>query len=398
MLKRNLVPVFKRLLIQTSQSAKKSTFPSYGLEKKWAHYNQAAITDQAGKPVRLLTPEKLMFAGKSKDGRHLMKSVRFLQSELPRRIARRVMDFQGLPYVVAINPNIQHVYELYLRAFHKLSSFPEIKTLEEEKEYSDLIQRLLDDHKDVISCLAKAFHEVKHLISYKVLGALTERTIRSRLGIRLLAEHHVALRHQKNDYIGIICTRTSPKAIIEKCVYNSRRMCEHELGHSPSVFLSGHTKSCFPHFPSPLEYILQELLKNSMKANVLQHKKLNTEKPLPSLEVTICNNSDHFIIKISDRGGGIPEDRMEEIFRYSESSTPAEDEERFEQGGMLDGLVNAANVTAVGGRISGHGFGLPSSRAYTEFLGGNLTLMPMVGLGTDVFLKIAHITSDSIKI
>ena len=28
-----------------------------------------------------------------------------------------------------------------------------------------MIQRLLDDHKDVISCLAKAFHEVKHLIS-----------------------------------------------------------------------------------------------------------------------------------------------------------------------------------------------------------------------------------------
>ena len=39
----------------------------------------------------------------------LQKSVKFLQAELPRRIARRVMDFQSLPYVVAINPNIQHV-------------------------------------------------------------------------------------------------------------------------------------------------------------------------------------------------------------------------------------------------------------------------------------------------
>ena len=49
MLKRNFVPAVKRLLIQTSQSAKKSTFPSYGLEKKWAHHNQAAITEQAEK-------------------------------------------------------------------------------------------------------------------------------------------------------------------------------------------------------------------------------------------------------------------------------------------------------------------------------------------------------------
>lgn len=377
-----------------------STFPSYGLEKKWAHYNQLAITAEAEKPIRLLTPTKLMFAGRSKDGKQLLKSVKFLQAELPRRLARRVIDFQSLPYVVAINPNIQHVYELYLRAFHKLSTFPEIETLEEEKRYSDLIQQLLDDHQNVISCLAKAFHEVKHLIPYEVLGALTERTIKSRLGIRMLAEHHVGLRTQNNDYIGIICTRTSPKTIIEKCVYNSRRMCDHVLGRSPSVYLSGHTKACFPHFPSTLEYILQELLKNAMKATVLFHKKsLKPMSNLPSLDVAICNNDEHFVIKISDRGGGIPENQMKDIFRYSVSSTPAEDEELLQEGSsMLGGFVDAANVTAVGGRISGHGFGLPSSRAYTEFLGGALTLVPMMGLGTDVFLKIAHITSDTIKI
>ena len=117
-----------------------------------------------------------------------------------------------------------------------------------------------------------------------------------------------------------------------------------------------------------------------------------------------CKNEPIFIFdffshRISDRGGGIPENQMEEIFRYSVSSTPAEDEELLQEGSsMLGGFVDAANVTAVGGRISGHGFGLPSSRAYTEFLGGGLTLVPMVGLGTDVFLKIAHITSDTIKI
>ena len=35
-----------------------------------------------------------------------------------------------------------------------------------------------------------------HLFQYEVLGALTERTIKSRLGIRMLAEHHVGLRTQ----------------------------------------------------------------------------------------------------------------------------------------------------------------------------------------------------------
>ena len=68
-----------------------------------------------------LTPTQLMGAGRHADGAHLLKSSQFLQVELPRRIARRVKDFQSLPYVVALNPTLQEVYELYLRAFDRLS-------------------------------------------------------------------------------------------------------------------------------------------------------------------------------------------------------------------------------------------------------------------------------------
>ena len=40
------------------------------------------------------------------------------------------------------------------------------------------------------------------------------------------------------------------------------------------------------------------------------------------------------------------------------------------------------------GSISG--FGLPTSRAYAEYLGGSLTLTSMQGLGTDVYLRLKH--------
>ena len=36
------------------------------------------------------------------------------------------------------------------------------------------------------------------------------------------------------------------------------------------------------------------------------------------------------------------------------------------------------------------GFGLPTSRAYAEYLGGSLTLTSMQGLGTDVYLRLKH--------
>lgn len=37
------------------------------------------------------------------------KSAQYLQKELPKRVARRVKDLQGLPYIVAINPLMQEV-------------------------------------------------------------------------------------------------------------------------------------------------------------------------------------------------------------------------------------------------------------------------------------------------
>lgn len=37
------------------------------------------------------------------------------------------------------------------------------------------------------------------------------------------------------------------------------------------------------------------------------------------------------------------------------------------------------------------GFGLPTSRAYAEYLGGSLQLQSMQGIGTDVYLRLRHI-------
>lgn len=41
--------------------------------------------------------------------------------------------------------------------------------------------------------------------------------------------------------------------------------------------------------------------------------------------------------------------------------------------------------------MHGFGFGLPTSRAYAEYLGGSLTLESMQGIGTDVYLRLRHI-------
>ena len=44
-----------------------------------------------------------------------------------------------------------------------------------------------------------------------------------------------------------------------------RQVCEHHYGVCPGIVINGHTDASFSYFPAPLEYILQELLKNAVR-------------------------------------------------------------------------------------------------------------------------------------
>lgn len=72
-------------------------------------YNQSAIDAAAEKPSVRLTPTMMLYAGRSQDGSHLLKSARYLQQELPVRIAHRIKGFRCLPFIIGCNPTILHV-------------------------------------------------------------------------------------------------------------------------------------------------------------------------------------------------------------------------------------------------------------------------------------------------
>lgn len=91
-------------------------------------YNQSAIDAAAEKPSVRLTPTMMLYSGRSQDGSHLLKSARYLQQELPVRIAHRIKGFRCLPFIIGCNPTILHVHELYIRAFQKLTDFLQLRT------------------------------------------------------------------------------------------------------------------------------------------------------------------------------------------------------------------------------------------------------------------------------
>jgi len=160
-----------------------------------SYYNQQAIDRAAAKPSVRLTPATIMYADNNSSNIGIMRSAQYLHQELPIRIAHRVAAIRNLPFIVGCNPEILAVHELYIRAFTILSQIPAIVTKADEERYSQILRELLEDHKDVVSNLAKGFKEArKHIKDEEVIRRYLDKNLTSRLGIRMLATHHLLLK------------------------------------------------------------------------------------------------------------------------------------------------------------------------------------------------------------
>ncbi|GAB1604579.1 3-methyl-2-oxobutanoate dehydrogenase [lipoamide] kinase, mitochondrial-like [Argonauta hians] len=352
-------------------------------------YNQSAIDKAVNKPSVRLTPAAILYAGKNRDGTHILRSAQYLHKELPVRIAHRIGGFRGLPFIVGCNPTILQVHEMYIRAFNILTEFPSIHNFDDEQRYSQTLKSLLDDHKDVVSLLAEGLGESrKHIKEDNLIKIFLDRTLTSRLGIRMLAEHHLAMHEEKPNHVGIINVNFSPRKLIEKKADFVRSVCEAKYGAAPNVRLNGHLNVNFPYIAPPLDYILGEVLKNSMRATVESH--LDNLNHLPDIVVTISNNDVDFVIRVSDRGGGILHSIVKKVFEYSFTTSGAITDDRVD-GGLFGSITQSDYTGPAPGSMHGYGFGLPCSKAYAEYLGGTLSLETLQGIGTDVYLRLRHV-------
>uniref|UniRef100_A0A8B9PEX0 Protein-serine/threonine kinase n=1 Tax=Apteryx owenii TaxID=8824 RepID=A0A8B9PEX0_APTOW len=148
-------------------------------------YNQPAIDAAAEKPSVRLTPTTMLYSGRSQDGSHILKSARYLHHELPVRIAHRIKGFRSLPFIIGCNPTILHVHELYIRAFQKLSEFPPVSVAAPRAGSRVLLSPPVSPTSP------------RHLRDEGLLRLFLDKTLTSRLGIRMLASHHLALHEDK---------------------------------------------------------------------------------------------------------------------------------------------------------------------------------------------------------
>lgn len=314
--------------------------------------------------------------------KNLLVSAQFLHKELPVRLAHRVMELENLPYGLSTKAPVLKVRDWYVDSFRDLRIFPDIVGEEDEKKFTDLIHQIKMRHNDVMPTMALGIQELKEDLGRQMgLNELPEihqfldRFYMSRIGIRMLIGQHVAL-HQSNPpsgFVGLICTRVSPVEVAQNAIDDARSACMRTYGSAPEVHVYGDPSFTFAYVPTHLHQMVFELVKNSLRA--VEERFTDSDQDSPPIRVVVADGLEDVTIKISDEGGGIPRSGISRIwtYLYSTAKRPISDDKE---------LLETPPVMA------GYGYGLPISRLYAKYFGGDLQIISMEGYGTDAYLHL----------
>ncbi|KAJ1828475.1 hypothetical protein LPJ56_001090 [Coemansia sp. RSA 2599] len=365
-----------------------------------SHYDEQLVYKYASQKINPVSIGQLLkYRRLPLSQENILDSVAYSQAELPVRLAKRVISFHNLPFIVGTNPHIARVYNQYYEAFDRLHAFVPISDLDSEWEFTRALERQTQILADVIPSLAQGILECKQYMSREGRTAFINDLIRSRIGLRVIGEQHVALsyqfRNEKNPqedepWVGAIHTKLLPAKMMEQCAHLVQNMCEMHYGTAPAYYLDGDVDETISYIPSHFEYIACELLKNAFRATVDFTAKIDRSSH-PPIQITITKGDGYVGVRIRDQGGGISKENMRNVFEYSWSSMQSPDDSPASAMAGMSMQTNLALQQGVGGPIAGLGFGLPMARLYAGYFGGSLDVVSMEGFGCDVFLKLRSI-------
>ena len=252
-----------------------------------------------------------------------------------------------------------------------------------------------------------------------------------RISRRVIAEHHLALTETynspwevsgacsqsevNNELVGRVFLRCNARQVLEHCGQMTQQLLRQTIRsehHIPQIKLSGHLDATFPYIVSHLEYMVGELLRNSMQAVAERYK--DSAEPPPPIEVLVCEAPQLVIFRISDQGGGVSHELMPHLWSFSKGprrqsllsnllkvpklaatmqelelvglnppSSPEQSPYHYQNSSLSSLTSRPPNLRL--------GMGLPMSRVYAEYWAGSLELHSLEGYGVDTFLQISKL-------
>ena len=242
----------------------------------------------------------------------------------------------------------------------------------------------------------------------------------------MIAEQHLALTDTFNspfhfpdsspfqqpnnhpDFVGEVFLRCNAKEVVERCGKLAQKLAKEAFAPDvpvPKVEIEGHVDTTFPYILSHLEYMIGELLRNSIQATIETHhhpNSPNSSSQLPAIRVLICHAPQHIIFRVSDQGGGIPPQELPHLWSFSKGPRSQARLESFSKvptmAATMQELMNShthkssatterksrreeSSLSSLTSRPPNLrlGMGLPMSRVYAEYWAGKLELHRSVG-------------------
>lgn len=326
----------------TTVKTPNKTFPTPNLSevvKQFSKFSSShdGLLEYSQRPIEYYYPNR-MLAAATPDRLASLNLVDYaanLHDQLLVRIAHGIHHFQSLPFLPAANPILLSLHERYLKLFESIAEFPKVRTNDDEERFAEFIMNFLRQTNNTIGRLSAGCQEAqRYFKSYRIMKDFLDQVLSNRLTMRLLAEHYLEIRKQckkrlfDDQWRGAIQMNFSPAQLVQQCIEDVTTICFNEFGVAPPVQIENHLHHSLPYFNNVVEYILRELLKNSMRAvveyhdytlgnlqNVKRHFDENRDLALCKVLITSDPEDEHFTIAIKDQGGGINE-AEEQIFRY----------------------------------------------------------------------------------
>ena len=146
-----------------------------------------------------------------------LRNAQFLHSELQTRLAQRVVELEQLPMGISATHDVTDVRNLYAEYYERMANSPEPKTVEDEGDFTTLLEVLLLDHTKVVETMSNGIIEVRRKKKYgfdtleqQVVDEVLNRFYMARIGLRFLIEHHIVSKDPHPGFSGIIESQCSP--------------------------------------------------------------------------------------------------------------------------------------------------------------------------------------------
>ncbi|XP_076824702.1 pyruvate dehydrogenase (acetyl-transferring) kinase, mitochondrial-like [Clavelina lepadiformis] len=342
-------------------------------------------------PTPLSLRQFLDFAQKSGDEK---RSFKWLRQELPTRLANMVKEMNRLPDGLQAMPSTQLVTSWYQQSFEEVIDFDQDNAnCRDLVEFNKVLEGIIQRHRNVVETMAHGIMEWNELQKHPEDGQdkiqyFLDRFYTSRIGIRILINQHILLFGdspvRQPDFYGTIDPKCDVPMVVEDAYNAAKFLCEQYYLGAPALNIDVHneieesSEVSIIYVPSHLHHICFELFKNSMRATMERYPHACD---VPPVQVRVTKGKSDLGIKISDAGGGASRSVTTRWFEYLYSTAPRPP--RSED----------ARVTP----LAGYGYGLPISRLYARYLGGDLELQSMEGHGTDAYVYLKSLSTAAVE-